>query len=112
MTICICCSPPYFKEVEKIVKKYKSIKFLTPTLNYSGFINEKSRKKLTLKHFKRIDKCNLVYLYNPDGKIGSGTIFEAGYAIAKGKKIFSFAKVKDEAVVGFIKVKFLKELCI
>jgi len=108
MIICICCSSKYFKEIEKLTEKYKDIKFLIPDLNYQGPLDEKAREKLALKHFKKINQSDFVYLYNPDGQIGNSCAFEIGYALAKGKKIFSFAKIKDKGISGFVKTKSLK----
>lgn len=107
MAICICCSSKYFKDIEELIKKYQDIKFLIPDLNYQGPLDKKARKKLALRHFKKIDKCDAVYLYNPDGQIGNSCAFEIGYALAKDKKIFSFAKLKDKGISGFIKIKSL-----
>ena len=53
-------------------------------------------------HLANIRKSDYVYIFNKNSYLGSAVTVEIGYALALGKKIFSYAKVSDITVTNFI----------
>lgn len=108
MKICICCSRQYFPKIKEFLTNKKSSKheFLIPTLDFEGEINEKTKKKLSGIHHKKIAHSDAIYLYNPMGEVGKNTILETGYALALNKKIFALNKTGEPGIDCFIQ-KFL-----
>ena len=56
----------------------------------------------TLRHFERIKKADITYLYNPKGYVGLGLAMEVGFAQALGKPIYALARLLDHAVAGLV----------
>lgn len=59
---------------------------------------EASVRELEDGFLRAIDKAQFVYVVNPEGYIGKGTIFEIGYAHGTGKDIFAYDEIED--VIG------------
>ena len=63
---------------------------------------------------ERIDRADLLYVSNPRGEIGKSVSLDLGYAIARGKPIYSLLPVSDppisEWISGPIDVAQLVEL--
>ena len=45
------------------------------------------------RFLRAVERADFMYLFNPNGYIGSSTAFEIGYAIACGKPIFSLGQI-------------------
>jgi nucleoside 2-deoxyribosyltransferase len=55
-------------------------------------------KGATFAHFNRIDKCDTVFIVNPNGYIGPSTTLELGYAVAR--HAYIVAMMPDEAEIA------------
>ncbi len=54
-------------------------------------------------YLQKIEKADVLYVVNPSGYVGASVLFEIGYAIAKGKIIYSLEPIEEYAVMGLIK---------
>lgn len=87
--ICLCGSvrfEEYFKE------KYNELSLqgkivLLPV--FCGPIDEDTHKQLDELHKKKIDMSEAIFVINPGGYVGEGTIKEVNYARVQGKQIFA-----------------------
>lgn len=107
-TVTICSSNRFAGEVEEFAKKLRAlgVPVLVPhyyTANYGGLEKvEKNHDKrfiamgLTLDHFQKIRKCDVIFIYNKDGYSGNSTTLEIGYATALGKVIYALSDKDNE----------------
>jgi hypothetical protein len=51
---------------------------------------------LTLNHFRRIDRADAVYLFNPGGYAGVSTTLELGYAAARPLLVYAHSDADPE----------------
>ena len=65
---------------------------------FEGDPPEASVRELEDGYLRALDIAEVVYIVNPKGYLGKGTIFESGYAHARGKEIFASDPVGD--VIG------------
>jgi hypothetical protein len=47
---------------------------------------------------ERIDQADLIYVNNPDGVIGKSVSLDLGYAIARGKDVYSCVQIDDPPI--------------
>lgn len=54
-------------------------------------VSEQRRQKLAFihDHNKRIDRSDVLFVFNIDGHVGNSVTLEIGYALAQGKKIYA-----------------------
>lgn len=58
---------------------------------------EQRREKLKFieDHNRRIDSCDVLFVFNPDGYVGNSVTLEIGYALAKNKVIYALHKDQE-----------------
>jgi len=120
MTICICGSFKFYKDMEKAAEILRQAGFTVivpqPSHIRHGHKPEelKSNKydQATLAkwegegaftHLSNIRKSDIVYIFNKGSYLGPAVTVEIGYSLALNKPIFSRAKVEDITVTNFIK---------
>ncbi len=107
-SVTICASNKFAKEVDAFAQKLrkKGVIVLTPhfySAMYGDFETVKAHHKkfialgLTLDHFHKICKADVVFIYNKNGYSGNSVTLEIGYATALGKPLYAFS-AKDSEV--------------
>lgn len=54
-------------------------------------------------YLEKLEKADFIYVINPAGYVGSSVLFEIGYALAKGKEVYTLEPIQDYAIMGLIK---------
>lgn len=70
----------------------------------------KNIKVLEKNHLDTIREADFLYVYNPEGYVGTSATMEIGWALALEKPVFSLQKPSDLVLAEFIKVKSTKEV--
>lgn len=83
------------KEMPKIAKRLEAkygycVLQLVYDFENEGF-SEEEYKKVEEAHFKKIDLCDILYVVDIDGYIGSSTKEEIEYAMKLGKEVMYFS---------------------
>ena len=95
MDICIVGSIRFRDKIAQISKKLESSR-LNHSLPVMDLPKEEETPEMTTMlvydHFKKIDKCKILYVVNPGGYIGNSVKIEIGYAKGAGKKIVFLEK--------------------
>lgn len=52
--------------------------------------------------FRRIDEADVLYVVNPEGNIGKSVSLDIGYALAKGKEVYSLRPIGDPPIANLI----------
>jgi nucleoside 2-deoxyribosyltransferase len=111
--VCICGSFKFYKEMLKIKRKLEEagIKCLLPEPSQlrckedpSKFIPNlpskdeliKEAEQVSLCHFRKIDRCDIVYVINKGGYVGRNTLLDIGYAFGKGKPIYLSEPMREK----------------
>lgn len=105
-TVIVCCSLRFMDQVQEAAAALRkqginvevpagSMKDVYPTLP------EEPRHYLaagmTFTHFQRIREADVVWVYNPEGYIGTSVTMEMAFACALGKPIYTLEKDEDGA---------------
>lgn len=115
MKVCICGSFKFWMEMREIEALLiaNGIECLLPEPSKyrdpkdpSRFIKDLPVKeelvleagRVTLRHFAKIDKADLVLVVNPKGYAGTSTILEIGYAWGRGKPVYALEEFEDPAL--------------
>jgi len=101
MIITICSSAKFYDKIPKIKRELEDLghQVLTPSLEFSRQDAKlKIENDLIMKHFKKIELCDAVYItnYNANevkGYIGGNTLMEMGLAYYLGKNIFMLNEI-------------------
>ncbi|MBN2016040.1 hypothetical protein JW766_04375 [Candidatus Dojkabacteria bacterium] len=121
-TICICSSFRFyydFLDIKKILekegimclipeptRKFREIKDPSKFKKEFERMPEKERlseaRKMTIKHFKKIDNADIIYILANGGYVGKSVSMEVGYSFSKGKTIFSSEPIGDVAVRSLV----------
>jgi nucleoside 2-deoxyribosyltransferase len=110
VTITICASNRFAPEAEKFAEKLKKLgvnvripHFYYLSLRWLGKSQKSSRDEkrfittgLTLDHFQKIRKSDVIFIYNKDGYVGNGVTLEIGYATALDKPIYALSDKDTE----------------
>lgn len=70
----------------------------------------KDIRLLEKNHLAAIKEADFLYVYNPEGYIGTSATMEIGWALALNKPVFSLQKPSDLVLAEFIKVKSPKDV--
>jgi hypothetical protein len=86
-------------------KNYKIMQNEAARLKKSGaevLISKPDKSEGIKGCLNNIDSAEIVYVVNPDGRIGKSVSLDIGYAIAKGRKIISMKPIDDPPVGEFM----------
>ncbi len=56
----------------------------------------KQKLEFIIDHNERIDRSDVLFVFNVDGYVGNSVTLEIGYALAKRKKIYAFKKDDEQ----------------
>lgn len=59
-------------------------------------------RKAEKQYLQKLDSADVIYVVNPCGYVGPSVLFEIGYAIAKGKDVYSLDPIQEYSVMGLI----------
>jgi len=79
-------------------------KFLQSSRNQPKEILMKDAHESTIRCFRKIDECDIIYVVNRHGYVGKSTLLDIGYAYAKKKPIYASEAIDDLAVQSLLKV--------
>lgn len=97
----------HYNGIKNLIEQFESIGIDVLSPNTSKIINPKDQfvilesdttlnpQDLEQKHLDLISEADALYVYNPNGYVGLSTSMEIGWAISKGKTIYSHEESKD-----------------
>lgn len=105
--VAMCSSRRFKPQVVKFAARLRELGFIVLEPPLPSWTDEEwealspqTRKltyqALTLNHFRRMDKAQVVFFYNPDGYLGNGSTQELGYAAAVGSLLFAYSDKDTE----------------
>jgi nucleoside 2-deoxyribosyltransferase len=59
-------------------------------------------EKAEKKYLQKIEQGDFLFVINPAGYVGPSVLFEIGYAIAKGKEVYSLEPIQDYCIMGLV----------
>jgi nucleoside 2-deoxyribosyltransferase len=104
-SIAFCGSVKHIKDIQSWAEYLieNNVETFLPKGDYeqvwSGGDEEKKRElsyKLLTNYFKIIGKVDVVFIFNPEGRIGNSTTLELGVAHSSGKEIFALNRDNSE----------------
>jgi len=64
-----------------------------------------------MQHLERMDRAEIIFVFNKDGYIGNSVVMEIGYAYAQHKPIYALAPLHDAFLMPLVSaVVSLEEL--
>jgi nucleoside 2-deoxyribosyltransferase len=54
------------------------------------------------EYLQKLESADVIYVVNPNGYVGPSVLFEIGYAIAKGKTVYSLDLIQEYSVMGLV----------
>lgn len=60
-------------------------------------------RKAEQTYLEKLEEADIIYVINPSGYVGTSVLFEIGYALARGKDVYSLEPIQDYAIMGLIK---------
>jgi hypothetical protein len=54
------------------------------------------------RHLARMDRADLIFVFNKDGYVGNSIMMEIGYACARRKPIYVLAPIQDQCLMGLV----------
>ncbi len=69
--------------------------------NPTTMTDEEARAAI-LVHLERMDRADLILVYNEDGYLGSSVVMEIGYAYARRRPIYTIAPISDPFLRGLV----------
>lgn len=49
-----------------------------------------------MRHLERMDRAEIIFVFNQDGYLGNSVVMEIGYAYAQRKPIYTLAPIQDQ----------------
>jgi len=95
--------PCFIPQPSKYRDKDDPSKFLPSSHEQPREMLLKDAYESTVRCFKKIDKCDIIYVVDRGGYMGKSTLLDIGYAHAKKKPIYALEAVDDLAVMSLIK---------
>ncbi|OLD38080.1 MAG: hypothetical protein AUI57_08485 [Candidatus Rokubacteria bacterium 13_1_40CM_2_68_8] len=59
-------------------------------------------KAAILAHLERMDRADLILIYNKDGHVGNSVVMEIGYAYARRKPLYTLMPIQDSFLMGLV----------
>ena len=59
-------------------------------------------KEAILLHLQRVDRADLIFMFNKDGYVGNSVIMEIGYAYAQRKPVYVLAPIPDPFLMPLV----------
>lgn len=104
--ITLSLSLRFAEHVQEMIRKIqkKGYNLAYPQLEFAenSSLDEQTKKQLVLNFFPKIDNCDYLYVFNPEGYIGISVAAEIGYAFAKKKKIIAKELPQDLGIRALI----------
>jgi hypothetical protein len=95
MDVCVVGSVRFKDKILEIGRKLESSR-IAHSLPVMIIPKEEETPEMTRElvygHFKKIDRCKILYVINPGGYVGNSVKIEIGYAKGAGKKIVFLEK--------------------
>ncbi|MDB5259439.1 MAG: MazG nucleotide pyrophosphohydrolase [Candidatus Taylorbacteria bacterium] len=107
-SVTLCASNRFSKQAESFIAELRKhgVVVYSPhfyTANYGGLAKVEGHNKkfiamgLTLDHFSKIRRGDVVFIYNEDGYSGNSVTLEIGFATALDKPIYALSNKDEEA---------------
>ena len=106
-TVCICGSFRHYDEMlalrDALLASGASCEW--PTIEQRRdpkTMTEEDAKATILSHLERMDRADLVLIYNTDGYVGNSVVMEIGYAYARRKPLYALMSIQDQFLMSLV----------
>ena len=106
-TVCMCGSFRHYDEMlalrDALLASGASCEW--PTIEQRRdpkTMTEEEAKAAILSHLERMDRADLILIYNTDGCVGNSVVMEIGYAYARRKPLYALMPIQDPFLMGLV----------
>ena len=106
-TVCMCGSFKHYDEMlvlrDALLRSGASCEW--PTIEQRRdpkAMTEEEAKAAILAHLQRMDRADLILIYNKDGYVGNSVVMEIGYAFARRKPLYALRPIQDPFLMGLV----------
>ena len=105
-TACICGSFRHFEKMvafrDALIASGGSCEWPTPELRDPKTITDAEATATILAHLERMDRADVILVFNPDGYVGNSVAMEIGYAYAQRKPLYALQPIPDQFLMGLL----------
>ena len=106
-TVCLCGSFRHYDEMlafrDALLASGASCEGPTPDLRRDpATMTQKEATAAILLHLERMDRVDLILIYNKDGYVGNSVLMEIGYAFARRKPLYAVAPIQDPFLMSLV----------
>jgi nucleoside 2-deoxyribosyltransferase len=106
-SVCICGSFRFYDEMVALrnALQARRIHCEWPTLGprrVPQAMTPDEAKAAILQHLERMDRADLIFMFNKGGYAGNGVIMEIGYAYARRKPVYVLAPIPDPFLMPLV----------
>ena len=69
-------------------------------------------RKAEKQYLEKLESADVVYVVDPNGYVGPSVLFEIGYAVAKGKVVYSLEPIQEYSVMSLIEKTMTPEILV
>lgn len=106
-SVCICGSFRFYDEMialRDVLQAQKVIcEWPTPDLRRApNTMTADEAKDAITRHLERIDRADLIFVFNKGGYVGNSIMMEIGYAYAQRKPVYLLAPIADRFLMSLV----------
>lgn len=121
-TVCICGSSRHYEDMLAFRALLHASGIICDWPTVEGrrdpkTLSQEEAKAAILLHLERMDRADLIFIYNKDGYIGKSVTMEIGYAYARRKPVYALAPIADPFLRSLVSAvvsaeEFLRTACV
>ncbi|PYN83248.1 MAG: hypothetical protein DMD96_03040 [Candidatus Rokuibacteriota bacterium] len=106
-TVCICGSFRHFDEMvtfrDALLASGVSCEWPTSELRRDPkTMTDAEGKAAIVAHLERMDRADVILVFNQDGWVGNSVAMEIGYAYARRKPLYALQPIPDQFLMGLL----------
>lgn len=107
-TVCICGSFRHYDDmlVFRDALLARGVQCDWPTVEERQdpkTLSPEDARAAILRHLERMDRADLVFIYNKGGYLGKSVVMEIGYGYARRKPLYALSPIADQFLMSLIK---------
>lgn len=106
-TVCLCGSFRHYDDMLDLRRALLAIgaacEWPEPDLGRDpGSMTPEESRAAILLHLERMDRADLILVFNPDRHVGNSVAMEIGYAYASQKPVYALAPIADRFLMALV----------
>ncbi len=106
-SVCICGSFRFYDEMVQLRNALQARGIMCewptpgPRCAPNAMTADEARDAI-MRHLERMDRAELIFVFNQDGYLGNSVVMEIGYAYAQRKPIYVLAPIQDQFLMCLV----------